>query len=289
VRLVVGLALATSALGACSGVTTRTDARVAPRETAASCGSGARPGRDGCEPIPCGPNEAIDYGEGRCLSAKALRDLAEHQGTTLYEGEALVCPDDQRLLVSGSAALCVPAEVTCVRGTHWVGASRACVPWPPCDRDAIRDPAPGARPGCVPIVTARDGESPIVDVGTWTRLAFGADGGPGASDLCGAIARDPNAFGLAVQGSATLTVQIDVSFPDNDVSQVSVQARATSESGNPSASSAIAALDAATIPLVKRLGALGGVARAAATHTTVRCTVKNLARPHAEPVSSPAK
>jgi hypothetical protein len=149
----------------------------------------------------------------------------------------------------------------------------------------MRDPVRGA---CVRVVTTRDGDSAsdVVDVGTWARLAFGSDGGAGSSDVCSALARNPNAFALAMQGTATITVQIDLSFPNNDVSQATVRSRATSESGTTSASAAVAALDAAILPAVQHLGAFGGTASAAATHTSVRCTVRNLARPRASPRAS---
>jgi hypothetical protein len=287
VRLPVALALLVAlipaACAACSGSRPRDDAQFPVRETTASCGPGARPAaRGGCEPIACAPGEAIDYGLGICVSTKALREIAEHQGTTLYDEEELTCPDDQRLLVSGAAALCVPAEVTCVRGTRWVTASHACLPWGPCEPGAMRDPPRGV---CVRVVTARggDGSKDVVDVGSWSRLAFGSDGGPGSSTLCSALARNPNAFGLAVQGSATINVEIDLSFPDNDVSQVAVRSRATSESGTMSTSAAASALDSAVLPIVQHLGALGGTSSAAAMRTSVRCTVRNLARPHAAP------
>jgi hypothetical protein len=278
--LVLAQASLGAALGACSSA--RREALPPLRETLASCGQGARPGPHGCEPIPCAPNEAIDYGLGTCVSAKTLREIAEHQGTTLYEDEQLACPDEQRLLVSGDAALCVPPEIMCLRGTRWVTAARACVPWGPCAPGAIRDPPRGV---CVQVVTARGGDpvDDVVDVGAWARLAFGSDGGPGASTLCSAIARNPNAFGLAMQGSATLTIDIDLSFPNNDVSLVAVRARASSESGSTASSAAVTALDAAVMPIVRHLGALGGTASAAATHTSVRCSVRNLARPHAAP------
>jgi hypothetical protein len=292
VRLPVALALFVALIPgfctACSGSRPRDDAQFPARETAASCGAGARPAaRGACEPIPCAPGEAIDYGLGTCVSTKALREIAEHQGTTLYDDEELTCPDDQRLLVSGAAALCVPAEVTCVRGTRWVTAARACVPWGPCEPGAMRDPPRGV---CLRVVTARggDGSKDVVDVGTWSRLAFGSDGGPGSSTLCSALARNPNAFGLAVQGSATINVEIELSFPDNDVSQVAVRSRATSESGSTNASTAVSALDAAVLPIVQHLGALGGTSSAAAVHTSVRCTVRNSARPRAAPRPSDA-
>ncbi len=283
VALTVFVALSVGFCAACSGSRPRDDAPFPTRETTASCGGGARPAtRGGCEPIPCAPGEAIDYGLGTCVSVKALREIAEHQGTTLYDDEELTCPDDQRLLVSGTAALCVPAEVTCLRGMRWVTAARACLPWGPCERGAMRDPPRGS---CVRVVTARsgDGTSDVVDIGTWSRLAFGSDGGAGSSTLCNALARDPNALGLAVQGSATLHVEIDLSFPDNDVSQVTVRARATSESGSANASAAVNALDAAVLPIVQHLGALGGTSSAAAMRTSVRCTVRHLARPRAAP------
>ena len=291
-RLPVALALFVAAIpafcAACSASRPHGDAQLRLRETEASCGAGARPAaRGGCEPIPCAPGEAIDYGLGTCVSTQALREIAEHQGTTLYDDEELACPDDQRLLVSGTAALCVPAEVTCARGTRWVTAARACLPWGACEPGAMRDPPRGV---CVRLVTARggDGSKDVVDMGTWSRLALGSDGGPGSSTLCSALARNPNAFGLAVQGSATIHVEIELSFPDNDVSQVAVRSRATSESGSANASAAVSALDAAVLPIVRDLGALGGTSSAAAMRTSVRCTVRNLARPRATPRPSEA-
>ena len=253
---------------------------VSLEDAEAFCGKGATWKEGGCRARKCGRDEALDIASGACAP---LRALSEKQGIALLEDEVLACPNEGSLVVADGMATCIARDAACGRGGYLRGDG-ACDPLPSCEKGAVRDLT---RHRCTPVL-ARGGEGEILDVGTWTRIVFGADGGAASPYLCAAIARRPGVFGLPPRGTTTLRIAIDMTFPDNDLSQARARAIATDAAGAPlMGTAAVALLDAAIGALVTPLRRVRGVANASSATTSVRCVVRNVASPQAAPRRDP--
>jgi hypothetical protein len=200
------------------------------------------------------------------LSARALRDVASRTNLELAGDETVGCGDGGALLAEGNSVACVPERGACGRGQVWEGGCVAAVTCPPGSLPSER--------ACVAFIDGSDRGTPIVDIGAWTRLELGPDGGDGAKALCAPLAQRPWRF-LASEGAAPreLWVVVEIIVPDNDVTRV--HARVAARLGNAGlADDMVGQLVERTVePLVEVLRSVGGVANAAGAQTTVRCSL----------------
>jgi hypothetical protein len=227
----------------------------------------------GCAFLPCRADEALDVDRG-CVS---LGEVAPRVASSSCAGPG------EALLVDGGQIVCVPAEVACPRGTRLDGKS--CAPLPACPPGSV--PAPqgsGGKVECRPVMV-RGPRGPVVDVGRWTALVIGADGGPGSPDLCRPIAQHPATLGVRPGETATLAVRLRLLIPDQDTSRVHAQVDAQFAAGAgrppqdaaPTARMAQAQIVAAAVAgLVEPLRGLGGETSAASVDVEVRCAVQAL-------------
>ncbi|HEY4014134.1 MAG TPA: hypothetical protein VGM06_12400 [Polyangiaceae bacterium] len=141
-------------------------------------------------------------------------------------------------------------------------------------------PADSGAKACRTVVTAGGREGLTrVDVGAWTAIAFGPDGGPGSDDLCAPLFLRPDVFALPESGPASIAIRIVVSSPDEDLTRVhaGVQASLASEAGDRPLSpegSSLVELSVAT--MLEPLRSLGGEASTAAVELNVICRPKSL-------------
>jgi hypothetical protein len=231
---------------------------VSPREIDAYCG--ARSVGASCVAPKCAPGDAIDLRESVCVPQRTVRAIvARDRPSPLPETTVVACRDDHVLVAHGDHALCLARADACPRTTH-AGpdpARRGCVADPTCPRGEIR-----ARDACVRVVT-----NGVLDVGAWTRAVLGPDGGAGDDRLCRVLAQAPWDLDVGPGGSRTVALTVDLTFPNNDVTQVSATA-------TPSAT-VQAALDSLLLPL----RTLGGTADAASATTHVSCTIHGSSSP----------
>ena len=231
---------------------------VSPRTAADHCGATATPTTDGSAHhtarAPCDAGRARDLVSGICLPRREVRALASSVGILVVEDEVLACPSGGELAAVAEdprgaprlAYLAVPGAAT----------SRAC------PAGAI-----DAAGGCVRIA-----ERGRIDVARWLDAVIGVEGGQGTPLLCEALARSPGALGAAVGEER---VSVALVFPDNDVTQVSAEVRASPVEAEP-----------VVAPMIEALRAFGGVASQASVVTTVRCEV-NAANAAVRPAAVP--
>jgi hypothetical protein len=112
-----------------------------------------------------------------------------------------------------------------------------------------------------------------VDVGAWTALALGIDGGSGSAELCRPLAQRPGVFGLPPGETATLRIRVALAVPDEDLSRLHAKIESHDAEGHPSAPTVEALVSDAVGTMLEPLRALGGEASTAALHLEVRCTV----------------
>jgi len=230
---------------------------------------------DGCAFRVCTSEEVLDLATGRCIPR------------AIVSGPA-TCPEGTSALVERAHGACVPADVTCPRGSHREG--NVCSRVPRCP--------PGTLPfasGCRPLVGVGPNGIRVVDLGGWAALALGPDGGMGTPELCRPLAQHPGELGLAAGESRMLRLSVSLSVPDQDVSRVTADVQGmwdrwadpradggAGEGGNmratsPGAGGGTAAADAAAASsvetLVEALRGLGGEASAASAKVEVRCLV----------------
>lgn len=136
----------------------------------------------------------------------------------------------------------------------------ACVPPPPCAPGEVRDLAKNT---CVSVLSTT-GNREILDVGTWTRLLIGPDGGDASGYLCPAIAKDPAVFGVPPH---VLRFTVNLTIPNNELANV----RAAVSGIEPSAARVI---DGAIEALVQPLRTSGAISNAASATATVRCRIR---------------
>lgn len=141
---------------------------------------------------------------------------------------------------------------------------------------SVSDRSGPRRLGCLPDVLEerpaaggppRRGAS--LDVVRWTTANLGADGASeSAKPLCAALARQPGALAAP---SSEVRAEINLAFPDNDVSQVVLQTRILVAQAGISGSEATTELERVLAPMVEALRGVGGSASEAAISTRIRC------------------
>ncbi len=215
---------------------------------------------------------------------------------SIPEDLVLGCHDEHALVLHGDDTACLSSVDVCPPATTWDRGGARCLPLPACPPGEIRpDAASGA---CVRVVIPGAKGEALVDVGRWTRTVLGPDGGEGTSRLCRQLAIAPWDLDVGPGGARTLLLQLDLRFPDNDVTQVSARVALldsasrqpvgrSSGTGTNAGRAAQRALDALLLPL----RALGGTADAASATLQVQCTVQGGGTPFVFPrplASAPA-
>jgi hypothetical protein len=242
----------------------------------AFCGADARiqPG-GACAPRECEAGQALDVESGLCLPT--ARTLAE-----MSPGETMESPTDQRarcmfgtLVARGGHPVCLVGELACGRGqvfdreTDGGPLGGQCSAAKPCGAGELADEISGQ---CVRLVRA-GGSDHVVDVGAWARLALGIDGGEGTRSLCAPVRA------VLGEGTAATKFAVRLSFPDNDVTQVSGRIVAQQ--------APTVVLDAAARSLdqlLETLRHLGGMATAGAVSLNVSCAPPSVGLPATENV-----
>lgn len=121
---------------------------------------------------------------------------------------------------------------------------------------------------------SRDG-APVVDVGRWLRAMLGTDGGEGTARVCRPLSQQVGELDVGPGGARTLSLTVELVFPDNDVTQLSGRVVTVDLASGQAVFGAGAqavqrALDALLVPL----RALGGASDAASATVKVHCTVR---------------
>jgi len=268
--------LAVVALGACTrgapprsdatacgdGLTVALGACVSYRMADAFCGAAAKPEAGACVRRACGRGEALDLDHGICIPEVAV-------DRTLLHGQ-LAEPDDKReptcltgVLTSRKGRLdCAAGPLSCRRGERFVKADAGpvagrCEPLPACGPGELFDEETGIGAGggrCDEIVRHR-----TIDIGTWARLVLGQDGGEGANAFCAPV---------RAAGAGIARFQIQITVPDNDVTQAS--ARLVPRP--PAATAQADAAERSIEELVRILHFYGGTSLAASLSLDVVCT-----------------
>jgi hypothetical protein len=230
---------------------------VPPAVGDAFCGRAAFQGSGGCAFRPCADGDALDVASGECVSR-----------ATLPHGGFIPCADGQLSIIEGGRAACVPSEATCPRGT--TPSAGACARPLGCPPGTLPEAS-----SCHAIVTTAGrvtgARVDVVDVGAWTELVLGVDGGRGSPYLCRPLQQRPSAFGLAPGQALTLGIRIALTFPDEDVSRVHADAQATDGKGRPQPPAVEALVSGAVGTLIEPLRGLGGEASAGLAVVRVRC------------------
>jgi hypothetical protein len=228
------------------------------------CGptSRAQPG-GGCEQKRCALGEALDLADGACLPESTARTLSYGARPSTDEDERRAsCFYGTLIRAKGAPELsCKAGPLACGRGERYAkpaGGPDAgppnlaghCEPTPACGAGTLFDESANR---CIRVI-----RNDTVDVGLWARLALGPDGGEGTAAFC-APSRSPQ---------AQSRFHIQLSFPDNDVTQVIARLA-------PIPSSAAGLTDAADRSLqqlVDTLRFMGGTASAASVSVELGCS-----------------
>jgi len=250
---------AVAASGRCACVKDRVavlGACVEPAVRDAYCGPASAPSADGtCAFRTCADSEALDDG-GHCIPASSVA----RSGPPCEPPAAFV-------VIGGGRAACVPADAACPRGTLPTAAGceapRACPPG-----------SLGTSGVCRPVVT-QGPRGPVVDLGAWTSLVLGSDGGPGAPELCRPMRAAPTAFDLARGEGVVVVLAISLSVPDQDISRVFASVEAHTPAGRPLPLLGAALARRSVQTLVEPLRGLGGEASSGVA-LEVRCPVSSL-------------
>ena len=251
---------------------------VAPSQGKRYCGASSRFEEGTCVARPCEADFELDRASGVCLPPGSVRQLATHSmGIPLYEDETIACADGEVLILRETQGYCVKAEDSCPRGTRFHEGK--CAPARACGAGEVLDESTER---CVRVLTPFEG-SHVVDVGTWARLALGADGGPGTNALCAALRDDARAFVSVNGSSASVAIGVELRFPGNDVTEVQATLTVTeARTGATFAGPPSTLVERAVNDEVEALRSIGGVARAAAVSAKVRCDVRVMSRPAAQ-------
>jgi hypothetical protein len=239
---------------------------VEPAVRDAYCGPAARPGPDGaCAFRACAKGEALDD-SGACIPVASVARSGPR------------CEAPATLVVTGGGhAACVSLDAACPRGTHAEGDS--CRASPVCPPGAL-----WTGRECRAVVRKEGGgggdtRGTVVDLGAWTTLALGPDGGPGSPELCRPLQSGPLAFELSRGERLEVRLAISLVVPDQDVSRVfaSVHAQAwQAAQPRPLPPAAEGVVTRALTTLIEPLRGLGGESSTAAVQVQVRCAVASL-------------
>jgi hypothetical protein len=251
---------------------------VSTKTADAYCGAGARFVRGVCSFRTCEAAHALDVTTGECVPMRTLRDIAAADGSAIFAGEGLECEDGRAPVVDAAHVACVLGDGACPRGTKAGAGVVDCTVPPRCAVGAIYDERASV---CTAVLGRSDGaRRPVVDVGTWLRLAVGPDGGEGARPFCQPLALHAAEAGLKPGDPLEARVTVELRVPDEDVRAAYATVDGVSEeSGERLSDAARARLEASTRPLVAALQALGGDASATDAEVHVRCSMKAGGRP----------
>ena len=251
---------------------------VAPSQGTRYCGPSSRFEEGTCIARTCDADLELDRASGICLPTGSVRQLATHaMGIPLYEDETIACGEGESLVLHDAQAYCLKTEDACPRGTRFHEGT--CAPARACGAGELLEESTQR---CVRVLTPFE-SSHVVDVGTWTRLALGADGGPGTNALCAALRDDARTFVSINGASASVAIHVELRFPDNDVTEVRATIEATDAHSTASFVGPPGALvERAVNDEVEALRSMGGVARAAAVSVKVRCDLRVMSRPVAQ-------
>ena len=249
----------------------------------AYCGADARVQPGGaCAPKECEAGRALDVVSGLCLPAS--RTLAAMSPVAAAEP----APDQRArcsfgtLVARAGQATCLVGELSCGRGQVFERETDGGTPGPmggrcraakPCGAGELFDEVSEQ---CVRIVRA-GGTDHAVDVGAWARLALGIDGGEGTRSFCAPVRA---ALG---EGTAPVAFALRLSFPDNDVTQVS--GRVVSQ---PAATVVLDSAARSLDQLLETLRHLGGMATAGAVSLDISCSPPPVGIPSTESVGNDA-
>lgn len=239
----------------------------------AYCGKGFHWENGGCAANRCGPGYVLDEDSGYCVTP---------QQVGVAQGQTLACPPGQKLVLEGSQASCVPVQQTCARDEVWDG--QTCRKLAQCPAGSSFDPQTGT---CVRFATAgNDSKQYTVDLATWMRASYGADGGEGTSSFCSGFSKHPLAFGVIAGTSIRARIGVEVHVPSGDVANAQVATMGIVEaSGQPIQPRGAAEVQQAAQSILASLVAAGGKANAEAARTTVRCLIVNAAQPTVVPAT----
>jgi hypothetical protein len=259
---------------------------VPPAVGDAYCGPAARAGPFGCFFRACASGERLDAVTGACLPATSIPGLGAG------------CGDAGAPAVVEGRAVCLSVDAACPRGTVRTGATGAVCSRPPrCPPGSLAEVAgthDGAVLACRPVVTEGvRGDLRRVDVGAWAAIVLGVDGGLATPDVCRPLSLHRSALGLPDGVGGTVSVEIAVIAPDQDLTRVHARVRAAlmtppAPASDPTTPAASGVLSAALSPeaqglvehsvetLIEPLRSLGGEASAAVFAVNVSCRVPSL-------------
>ena len=272
---------------------------VPPPVADAFCGPAARiesaGPASGCVFRSCGEGQWLDVGSGACVPRASLP-----------HGGSIECREPAVAVVETGGVACVGPDAACPRGTTPGGTEgngrrvRTCARPPPCPPGSLAEGS-----ACRPVVTLGGLAGNRVDVGAWAALALGVHGGPGSPALCQPLAQHPSAFGLgsgdreasasadagaaAAAASQIVRVAVAIMVPDQDVSRLHAEVRATAAGGaggagdHPLSAVADALVSGAVGTALEALRGLGGEASAASVELEVSCAIGEGSRPNAFP------
>ena len=251
-------------------------------EANAYCGAGKRWQGEGCVSDRCASGEELDQSTGKCVSRQAVNQLAAQQlGVQVGAGQQLGCPEGQKLIVDGANAVCVPLALTCARDETWDG--KACVKVGACAAGSAWDPAQAK---CVEFAKANGSDELKVDVAKWLATNYGPDGGAGTPAFCGAFAKKPYLFSVGTGSSATLRIQIALTFQGNEVSKGLLQVTAVFDPAiTPVPPKGAAEVEASARAIFASLQRGGGRSEASTAFTTVKCGLISASKPKPVPAT----
>jgi hypothetical protein len=117
------------------------------------------------------------------------------------------------------------------------------------------------------------GDRPLVDVGAWTALALGIDGGPGSTVLCQPLSQRPALFGVEPDRPVRVNIRVTMTLPDQDVSELRTEIVASDGRGQSLSLAADAVVVEEATTLLELLRSLGGESSAATVGVNVRCDI----------------
>jgi hypothetical protein len=250
------------------------------------CGKGAHFEIGGCAPNKCPPGLEVDQDTGYCLTPQQATQVANNMGVQVGTNQKLGCPQGEQLIVEGQQAACVPVGQTCGRDEVWDGAA--------CRKAAVCPPGSGFDPAtqtCLKFANSADARSSpyTVDLATWMRTAYGANGGAGTSSFCGSFNKHPLAFGVPAGATVRVRITVQVQTPDGQVSAARAMTLTVNDaSGQPLPAKGATEVQQAAEGTLASLVAGGGKASTPSGVVTVVCPVVNSSRPTAVTVTGGA-
>jgi hypothetical protein len=216
-----------------------------------------------------------------CITPQQASQVASNMGVQVGQNQKLGCPAGEQLVVEGSQASCVPANQTCGRDEVWDG--RACRKAAQCPPGSSFDPPSGS---CIKFASSGDSKEYLVDLPTWVRTSYGANGAAGVSSFCGAFNKHPLAFGVQAGKTAKVKIAVQVDTPGGEVARASAKTLATFESnGQPVPAKGAGEVQQAAQTVLASLVAGGGKTSVPSATTTVTCQIVNSSAPSAVSVT----